>query len=122
MSSYTILFTVSILGLFLLFALAFNGSVGETFVNYSFFTSATLMIAFGSSKIAKAKYSITMSLGIASTMFYLPMIWQRFNFSYTDISEGIYFDFWVIAILLVSLICKPNKSLKQIGAKDASPS
>lgn len=71
------------------------------------------MIAFGSSKIAKAKCSTSLRLGIASTIFYLPMIWQRFNYSYTDVSESIYFDLWIIAILLVSLLCKPNKSLNQ---------
>lgn len=110
-----------ILGLFLLFALAFNGSVGETFVNYSFFTSASLMIAFGISKLNKIRYPISMGLGITSMLLYFPMIWQRFNFKHTDVSTGIYFDMWVIAILLISLIIKPNKSSKR-DAIDGAPS
>lgn len=97
-----------VVGLFLWFALAFNGSVGEDFVNYSFFTSAALMIAFGASKIANTKYSISIFLGMGSVILYLPMIWQRFNFSYTNVSDGIYFDFWVVAILLLSLLLKPR--------------
>lgn len=110
-----------VLGLFLLFALAFNGSVGETFVNYSFFISAVLIIAFGISKIATVKNLVSMTLGIGSIVFYLPMIWQRFNFQYTDVSNGVFIDVWIIGILFTALIVKPNKSLNQTGAKDAPP-
>ncbi len=110
-----------VIGLFLLFALAFNGSVGETFVNYSFFTSALLIIAFGISKLATVKYSISMVLGIGSIVFYLPMVWQRFNFQYTNVSNGVFIDLGIIAILLTALIVKPNTSLNQTGAKDAPP-
>jgi hypothetical protein len=62
-------------GLFLLFALAFNGSVGETFVNYSFFSSACAILITGGLTIAKVNWRVTMGVGIASITLYLPMIW-----------------------------------------------
>jgi hypothetical protein len=43
------------LGLFLLFAMAFNGGVGNTLVNYSFFLSASSMIIAGALVFTKAK-------------------------------------------------------------------
>lgn len=108
-------------GLFLLFALAFNGGVGETFVNYSFFASALLMIVFGGLKIAEAKWPICVIFGLVSLVLYLPMIWQRFNFGFGTDTTGLYFDAWVIVILLVSLISKPNAGLNQTGENNATP-
>lgn len=99
-------------GVFLLFALAFNGGVGEDFVNYSFFLSALLMIITGGLKISKANWSITSAYCLAGIIFYLPMIWQRFNFSFGTDHGGLSFDFWVIVIMLIALIGKPNKQLQ----------
>ena len=65
-----------LVGLFLLFALAFNGSVGEWFVNYSFFASSILIIACGITKIANRGKLTTIVLGFLGVIFYLPMIWQ----------------------------------------------
>lgn len=92
-------------GLFLWFALAFNVVVGETFVNYSLFTSALLMIVLGGSKFTKSKKSTSLILGLVSIAFYLPMVWQRLN---TNDTGTLLFDAWVIGVLLFTLISKPN--------------
>ena len=63
------------LGLFLWFSLAFNGGVGQPFVNYSFFTSALFMVVAGSLKIANSKLKITRYFCAAALITYLPMIW-----------------------------------------------
>ena len=100
-------------GLFLLFALAFNGSVGETFVNYSFFSSACAMLITGGLKIAKANWRIIAGVGLASIILYLPMIWQRFNFRSGTDYTGLYFDLGIITIMLISILCKPNQCKQQ---------
>jgi uncharacterized membrane protein HdeD (DUF308 family) len=101
-----------ILGVFLLLALAFNGTVGETFVNYSFFLSSVLIISFGFSKIIKNKYTISVCLGIISIVLYLPMIWQRFNFAYETDKVGLKFDIWIVVLIITAIIIRPTKSVK----------
>ena len=93
-------------GLFLLFALAFNGTVGETFVNWSFSLSGLSMIACGSFKIAKADFKVMAMFGLVSLVFYLPMIWQRFNYSSSIDVIGLCFDIWIIAIAIITIIYK----------------
>lgn len=92
-------------GLFLWFALAFNGSVGEELVNFSFFISAMLMIICGGLKISGTKRTITNHFCLASIVFYLPMIWQRFDSCYGIDSAGFSFDIWIIIIMFISLGC-----------------
>ena len=104
-------------GLFLWFALAFNGGVGETFVNYSFFASALLMIILGASMFTKANKQFSLSLGIACVVLYLPMIWQRFNYkSFVDIG-ALMFDIIIIGLVvgsvLIRFVGKPNHPLKR---------
>lgn len=101
-------------GLFLWFVLAFNGGVGESFVNYSFFVSALLMIILGGVKFFKSKRSISLILGLASIAFYLPMIWQRFDYKYGPDTGSLSFDTWVIGILLYACINKPNKLINRM--------
>lgn len=96
-------------GLFLWFALAFNGSVGETFVNYSFFTSALFMLITGGLKIANSNWQKIAIFGGLSIVLYLPMIWQRFQFRSGTDSPGLYFDCGVILVLVFSILFKPNK-------------
>jgi len=94
--------------------LLFNGTVGETFVNYSFFVSAFLMISGGIFSTAKsASYTyltrITLVLALIS---YLPMVWQRFNFTFGIDRGGLYFDvgilLYIIALIAYSLL--PRKA------------
>lgn len=89
------------LGLFLWFALSFNGSVGEQFVNYSFFTSALLMIISGVIGIIKSKYQLSSYFCIAALLCYLPMIWQRFNFKFGTDSGGLYFDIAIVTFMVI---------------------
>jgi len=93
------------LGLFLWFAQAFNGSVGNTFVNYSFFTSALLMVIAGLFYIGKIKWQVTRIICVLALIAYLPMIWQRFNFSHSVDSGGFTFDI-LVTIFLLTCIAK----------------
>jgi O-antigen ligase len=99
-----------LIALFLWFALAFNGGVGETFVNYSFFTSAFLILGLGISKIAGAPNKVAVSLGIAGVILYMPMIWQRFNFKSGLDNGGLCFDLVIMVIVILSVLFKPNKA------------
>ena len=101
-------------GLFLWFVLAFNGSVGATFVNYSLFISALLMIIAGGLKISKIQKNLTNFFCLTALILYLPMIWQRFQFSRgAEIDVGVlYFDIGVIVILLISLSRLPKEMKK----------
>ena len=101
------------LGLFLWFALAFNGGVGESFVNYSFFLSALLMIVLGVLKIFSTKVGLFKILCFVAVVAYIPMIWQRFNFSFGVDWGGFVIDVAIIAFMLVVFFSKPNKSLNQ---------
>ena len=110
-----------ILGLFLWFALLFNGSVGEPFVNYSFFASALFMVITGSLKIAKAESKIVRSFCAAALLTYIPMIWQRFSFTFGTDWIGFYFDIGIVVFMLIFISSKPNKSLKNETPQSGSP-
>jgi hypothetical protein len=71
-----------VVGLFLLFALGFNGSVGGTFVNYTFFASALFILAAGATKILGGNFKFLRIFCSAAMLLYLPMIWQRFDFNF----------------------------------------
>ncbi len=103
------------LGLFLWFALAFNGSVGEQFVNYSFFTSALLMVISGAIKIIKSKSELSRYICIVALFCYLPMIWQRFNFQFGTDWGGFYFDIAIVTFMIIFIIT--NKVLKRTPIK-----
>jgi len=103
-------------GLFLLFALAFNGGVGEPFVNICFFISAVLMIVLGITKFFKTQRSTALWLGLAAIVFYLPMIWQRFNFSFGPDAGNLSFDTWIVGVVLLSSLGKPNHPLERDGS------
>ncbi len=94
------------LGLFLWFALAFNGGIGEPFVNYSFFTSALFMIIAGSMRIVKSKPNIARILCEIALVAYMPMIWQRFNFTFGTDWGGFYFDIAIVVFMLIFLTIK----------------
>jgi|TARA_B110000914_G_C15408924_1_gene420871 hypothetical protein len=89
------------LGLFLWFALAFNGSVGEQFVNYSFFISALLMITSGLIKAITSKYEMSCNVCIGALLLYLPMVWQRFNFNFGIDMVGFYFDIAIVTFMVI---------------------
>ena len=98
------------MALFLSFALTFNGGIGETFVNYSFFTSALLILCLGVCKLIGAARKLIFTLGGLSIVFYLPLIWQRFNFRYGLDSGGLYFDLVILAIVALSTLYTPSKA------------
>jgi len=89
------------LGLFLWFALAFNGSVGTDFVDKSFFTSGLLMIITGITLRLKSNWNIVRIFCALSLLTYLPMIWQRFNFQYGVDWVGFVFDLAISGFLII---------------------
>jgi hypothetical protein len=99
-----------LLGLFLLFALAFNGGVGISSVNYTFFISSLLLVIIGFLRFSMVGWRLIIVLTIASAVLYTPMVWQRFNFNSVVVMSNVYFDLSIITTLLVSLTCKPNKA------------
>lgn len=99
-----------LIALFLLLAMAFNGGVGETFVNYSLLASALLILGLGTSKIDDAPHKESITLGVLSVILYLPMIWQRFNCKFGLDSVGLYFDLVIMVIVILSVLFKPNKA------------
>lgn len=97
------------LGLFLWFVLSFNGSVGEQFVNYTFFASALFMIISGAIKTITTKSEISRNFCIAALLCYLPMIWQRFNFNFGIDSSGLYFDIAIVTFMVIFISKNLNK-------------
>ncbi|MDY6867803.1 MAG: hypothetical protein SVT56_07840 [Chloroflexota bacterium] len=71
-----------VIGFFLLFAFAFNGSVGTDFVDKSFVTSAILLMVTGVVVLLKANWNVVRVFCVISLLSYSAMIWQRFNFSF----------------------------------------
>ena len=110
-----------LLGIFLLFALLFNGSVGETFVNYSFFASALLMVIAGSVRISNVGCKYVRVLCVLALSLYAPMIWQRFNFKFGTGSGGLFFDISIVVFLLAVIASKPNQSLKSGTPQSGAP-
>jgi len=110
-----------VLGLFLWFSLAFNGGVGELFVNYSFFASALFLVIAGLLKINRVKWEFARNFCAIALVAYLPMIWQRFNFTYGTDWVGFYFDVAIVIFMLIFISSKPNKSLKSGTPESGAP-
>lgn len=110
-----------LLGLFLWFALAFNGSVGVKFVNYTFFASALSMLIAGSIRIVHGNlksFQVFCSIALA---LYIPMIWQRVNFNFGVDLFGLIFDIFIVIFLTFCITHKPNKSVKRDAPQAARP-
>ena len=90
-----------LIGLFLWFTLAFNGSVGETFVNYAFFLSALFMVIAGSLRVALSNSVTSKFVCVAALVCYLPMIWQRFNFKFNADWVGFCFDLIFVLFMII---------------------
>jgi hypothetical protein len=110
-----------VIGLFLCFALAFNGSVGADYVDQSFFTSGLLMVITGITISLKDNWNVVRILCVLSLLTYLPMIWQRFNFSFGVNWVGVIFDIAIAGYLVILIVKKPNKSLKPGTPQSGAP-
>lgn len=110
-----------ILGLFLWFVLGFNGSVGTDFVDRSFSTSAFFMVITGAVILVKLNWNLVRVLCVVALVCYLPMIWQRFNFSFGINWSGVIFDIGIVIFMFILIIKKSNKSLKSGTPKSGAP-
>jgi hypothetical protein len=96
------------LGLFLWFALAFNGSVGVAFVNYTFFASALFMLIAGGVRMVLGNSKPFRFLSSIALVLYIPMVWQRFNFNSGVDLAGLIFDIFIVVFLILCLTRKTN--------------
>ena len=96
------------LGLFLWFALAFNGSVGVAFVNYTFFASALFMLIAGGVRMVLGNSKPFRFLSSIALVLYIPMVWQRFNFNSGVGLAGLIFDIFIVVFLILCLTRKIN--------------
>lgn len=110
-----------VIGFFLLFAFAFNGSVGEDFVNKWFVTSAILLMITGVVVLLKTNWNVVRVFCVFSLLAYSPMIWQRFNFGFGVNWAGLVFDIGLVIFIVVLISKKTNKSLKERGALKRAP-
>lgn len=102
--------TFIFIGLFLWFALAFNGGVGEEFVNYSFFASGLFMIIAGALATTKIYRKAARNFCYLALICYLPMIWQRFVYSSGPDVVGLFFDIIFVVIMIIFILKKPNQT------------
>jgi len=105
--------TLILLGFFLWFAMAFNGGVGETFVNYSAFVSGLFMVVSGVLAITNSGTIYIRILTMLALICYGAIVWQRFHFTFGTDWVGFVFDGIYIVCMLAAIIrSNPNKSPK----------
>lgn len=102
-------------GLFSLFMLVFNGGIGETFYNYSFFFSSVLLISAGVCSLSKSSKMSARYASIFSILFCLPVIYMNFTaFSYIALPAIAYDIICIIVALAIMLgTAIPNHPLKR---------
>ena len=107
--------TVIFLGVFLWFAMAFNGGIGSVFVNWAAFASGLSMVAAGTAYIARWGAVYTRVLGVCALGGYLPVVWQRFHMRYGPDWVGLVFDGVYVVCLLAVIVrgkaAKPDRSM-----------
>jgi len=70
------------------------------------------MIIAGALRIAKSGAKIVRYFCAAALVAYMPMIWQRFNFTFGTDWGGFYFDIGIVIFILVVIASKPNKAIQ----------
>jgi len=103
--------TIVILGLFIWFALAFNGGVGASFVNYAALACGMLLIVAGSWRLLKLQWQTARAICTAAILAYLPMIWQRTQFQFDTDWVGFGFDAFFIALMLLFVFRRPDDKI-----------
>ena len=92
--------TLIVFGLFFLFAYAFNGSSGLPVIDYSFLSSAALLIIAGIFNIDKQGRNFSGYIILLGLVSYLPMVWQRFIWEFGPDWPGFILDLVIIFTLL----------------------
>jgi hypothetical protein len=90
-------------GLFMLFAVAFNGGLGSTLVTYSACASATSLILAGAAAFKTERHKAVFPLLAVAALAYLPVIYQRYTWRWGIDWGGLVFDALFVAFLLYSL-------------------
>ena len=102
-----------ILGLFVLFAVSFNGGLGNIFVTLPVTISGISLICIGIASINK-KAKIPFYFAVVSFAAYLPMIIYIFTLS--NSIDWIAFTFNIFILFHIGLLVnyhKPNKAIKK---------
>lgn len=102
------------IGLFLLFAIGFNGGIGEPFVTYSAVCAGLLMVIAGTLGAAAKSRKIIVVVATAALVCYLPVLWQRFNLTFFVDWVGVFLDcLYILAMVAMIISNKPNNQIKQ---------
>ena len=83
--------------------------------------AALFMVIAGGLRIANANWKIARNICAIALVTYIPMIWQRFNFSFGTDTGGLYFDIGIVVFMLIFIANKPNKSLKSGTPQSGAP-
>lgn len=97
-----------IFGVFLLFALMFNGGIGSTLSNISAILSGISLMMFGIRSGSYKKINPKFFLSIFAGLTYLPIVYGRFNGRYETDWEGFKCDI-IFLLLIVALSFKYRK-------------
>lgn len=109
-----------LLGLFLWFALAFNGGIGSSFYNFSLFTSALFMIITGSLAVFSINNNGSRRTCLVALVCYLPVVWKRIDCLNDPDAAGLLFD--VIFIALMFFLYRKNLTNRlRKGRRKAAP-
>ena len=104
-----------VLGLFLLFAIAFNGGLGAVFYSLAATTSAVCLISVGITAIKnKENKTAPFYLSIVAFISYLAVIFQLFTFTGGVEWLALFFNTFILFYIgLLINYYKPNKAIKK---------
>jgi hypothetical protein len=91
------------IGLFVLFAVAFNGGLGSSLVTCSACASAASLISAGVVMLRSEGHKAVVPLLAVAALAYLPVIYQRFTWSWGIDWGGLVFDALLVAFVLYAL-------------------
>jgi len=70
------------------------------------------MIITGGLIVAKSEVKIARYFCLSALVAYVPMIWQRFNFTFGPDWGGFYFDIGIVVFMFVVIAREPNKAIQ----------
>jgi hypothetical protein len=93
-------FAAIVIGLFILFAVAFVGGLGSALYSYSACASAVSLILAGAASLKVERRVGVFWLLVLAAITYVPVIFHRFGFRWGIDWGGIVFDVLYVAFLL----------------------
>lgn len=107
-------------GIFLLFALLFNGGTGVSLITYSVVLTGIILIMVGIISFSNNVFPFVLS--IVACLSYIPVMYLSFNTSYGVDWAALILDAIIIFIIIkLAVGFKPNKSLKSGTPQSGAP-